>query len=185
MELCPGRVLCSGLVCLSGYFSWLFFSGFFLKKLVSMLEENRSYPEILGFLAGTIGLFFFLSLFENWYEERLKPLADVDVYQGLYRRLYEKVCNCLLYTSELEQLFTLPEQPEMVIFVDDRMLCLGNSGVTSYDMAQRITLEKDAVLDEFCREKMGAKLNNSSDSYGGILFPGEDGACLLYTSRCV
>ena len=59
----------------------------------------------------------------------------------------------------------------MVIFVDDRMLCLGNSGVTSYDMVQGITLEKDAVLDEFCREKMGAKLNNSSDSYGGILFP--------------
>lgn len=29
MKLCPGRVLCSGLVCLSGYFSWLFFSGFF------------------------------------------------------------------------------------------------------------------------------------------------------------
>lgn len=78
--------------------------------------------------------------------------------------------------GELEQLFTLPEQPEMVIFVDDRMLCLGNSGVTSYDMVQGITLEKDAVLDEFCREKMGAKLNNSSDSYGGILFPGEDGA---------
>ena len=100
MELCPGRVLCSGLVCLSGYFSWLFFSGFFLKKLVSMLEENRSYPEILGFLAGTIGLFFFLSLFENWYEERLKPLADVDVYQGLYRRLYEKVCNMELACFE-------------------------------------------------------------------------------------
>lgn len=32
MELCPGRVLCSGLVCLSGYFSWLFFSGFFFEK---------------------------------------------------------------------------------------------------------------------------------------------------------
>ena len=41
--------------------------------------------------------------------------------------------------GELEQLFTLPEQPEMVIFVDDRMLCLGNSGVTSYDMVQGIT----------------------------------------------
>ena len=71
-----------------------------MKKLVSMLEENRSYPEILGFLAGTIGLFFFLSLFENWYEERLKPLADVDVYQGLYRRLYEKVCNMELACFE-------------------------------------------------------------------------------------
>lgn len=100
MKLCPGRVLCSGLVCLSGYFSWLFFSGFFLRKLVSMLEENRSYPKMLGFLAGTIGLFFFLSLFENWYEERLKPLADVDVYQGLYRRLYEKVCNMELACFE-------------------------------------------------------------------------------------
>ena len=78
--------------------------------------------------------------------------------------------------GELEQLFTLPEQPEMVIFVDDRMLCLGNSGVTAYDMVQGINLEKDVVLDEFCRENMGAMLNNSSDSYGGILFPGEDGA---------
>lgn len=78
--------------------------------------------------------------------------------------------------GELEQLFTLPEQPEMVIFMDDRMLCLGNSGVTAYDMVQGINLEKDVVLDEFCRENMGAMLNNSSDSYGGILFPGEDGA---------
>lgn len=78
--------------------------------------------------------------------------------------------------GELEQLLTLPEQPEMVIFVDDRMLCLGNSGVTAYDMVQGINLEKDVVLDEFCRENMGAMLNNSSDSYGGILFPGEDGA---------
>lgn len=78
--------------------------------------------------------------------------------------------------GELEQLFTLPEQPEMVIFMDDRMLCLGNSGVTAYDMVQGINLEKDVVLDEFCRENMGAMLNNSSDSYGGILFPGEDGS---------
>ena len=86
--------------------------------------------------------------------------------------------------GELEQLFTLPEQPEMVIFVDDRMLCLGNSGVTSYDMAQGITLEKDAVLDEFAG-KNGAKLNNSSDSYGGILFPGEDGAIYVaYSGGC-
>lgn len=100
MKLCPGRVVCSGLVCLSGYFSWLFFSGFFLKKLVSMLEENRSYPQMLGFLAGTMALFFFLSLFENWYEERLKPLADVDVYQGVYRMLYEKVCNMELACFE-------------------------------------------------------------------------------------
>lgn len=81
----PGSVFGAGLS--FRLFFLAVFQRLFLKKLVSMLEENRSYPEILGFLAGTIGLFFFLSLFENWYEERLKPLADVDVYQGLYRRL--------------------------------------------------------------------------------------------------
>lgn len=87
-----------------------------------------------------------------------------------------RVCRADWEKGELEQLFTLPEQPEMVVFMGDGMMCLGNSGVAAYDMVKGILPEKDTVLDEFCKENMGAGLSHSTESFGGILFPGEDGA---------
>lgn len=96
----PGRVAGSGIVCLIGYFSWLYFSGFFMKKIVGMVEAQRPYRDILLFLAGSVGIFFLTALFESWYEECLKPQADAAVYRGLYEGIYQKACSMELACFE-------------------------------------------------------------------------------------
>ena len=87
MELCPGRVLCSGLVCLSGYFSWLFFSGFFLKKLVSMLEENQKLKEQVDELTMENA-----QLQQDKYElASLRELYDIDKATSDYEKMGARV----------------------------------------------------------------------------------------------
>ena len=63
------------------------------------------------------------------------------------------------------------------------MLCLGNSGVTSYDMVQGITLEKDAVLDEFCREKWEQSLITAPTATAASFFPEKTGPSMWHTAE--
>lgn len=92
-HLCPGRVLASGVRFGLNEFENLFFSGFFMKKVLSLIETGGSFQDILIFLGLTVGLFFLIFLFNGWYENLLVPITDVKIYQGLYRTLYKKAGN--------------------------------------------------------------------------------------------
>jgi len=92
-HICPGRVISSGIYFGLDQFEYLFFSGFFMKKVLSLIETGGSLKDILVFLGLTAGLFFLIFLFNGWYENYLVPVTDVKVYQGLYRTLYQKAGN--------------------------------------------------------------------------------------------
>lgn len=99
-KLCPMRVLCTGLSYACKRFEYLYFSGFFIKEVLSLLESQSGYREILSFVFFTVGLFFIILLYDGWYENLLKPMTDVKLYQGLYHAVYEKACNAELSCFE-------------------------------------------------------------------------------------
>ncbi len=93
LRICPSRVVFSGIRSGLDQFEYLFFSGYFLKKVLSLIETGGSFQEILLFLAFTVGLFFLVFLYNGWYDNLLLPVTDVKIYQGLYRTLYQKAGN--------------------------------------------------------------------------------------------
>jgi len=136
VRICPKRVLCSGLSEALGYFSWLFISGFFSRYLISLVEQEKSYGETSTFLIICVVLFFCIKLYDSWYEERLKPVADVEVYQGLCKELYNKACNVELSCFEDSEfynryLLALEEADQRIMKVIDNIwsIILGTAAV--------------------------------------------------------
>lgn len=97
------RVVCTGLRKGLGQFEYLFFHGFFLRKVLVFLEAGSSYREVAVFLFQVAVLFLFVSIFNSWYENRLIPVTDVEVNKGLYHLFQEKACNVdmALYDDEV------------------------------------------------------------------------------------
>lgn len=99
-RLSPSRVLFAGLHFGLARFEYLFFAGFFMKKVLSLIETGGSFQELFLFLCFTTALFFVIFVFNGWYENLLVPVTDVRLYQGLYRMLYEKAGNADLSCFE-------------------------------------------------------------------------------------
>lgn len=99
-QLSPRRVLFSGIYYGLDQFEYLFFSGYFIKKVLSLIETGSSYTEILLFLGFTTGLFLLIVLFNSWYDNLLVPTTDVALYHGLFHTLYEKAGNADLSCFE-------------------------------------------------------------------------------------
>ncbi len=99
-RLSPRRVLFSGVYYGLGQFEYLFFSGYFIKKVLSLIETGTSFPDVLLFLGFTAGLFLAVVLFNSWYENLLVPVTDVELYHGLCHTLYEKAGNADLSCFE-------------------------------------------------------------------------------------
>lgn len=94
------RILFAGVYYGLDRFEYLFFSGYFIKKILSLIEGGASFLEVLQFLGFTAGLFLFVVLFNSWYENLLVPTTDVELYQGLHHILYEKAGNADLSCFE-------------------------------------------------------------------------------------
>lgn len=99
-RICPGRVISNGIFYGLEQFEYLFFSGYFMRKVLSLIEEGGSFQEVLGFAMFTAGVFGVVFLFNSWYENYLTPVTDVKIYQGLYHILYQKAGNADLSCFE-------------------------------------------------------------------------------------
>ena len=99
-ELSRKRVACVAIFHFLYYFDWLFFSGIFIKQIVYFLENGFSFQEIMWFIAGTVCVFSLVGMFNSWYENCVKPETDIDIYQGLYERIYAKAQNASLSCFE-------------------------------------------------------------------------------------
>lgn len=99
-RICPGRVLFTGIYHGLDRFEYLFFSGYFMKKVLSLIEGSAGFLEVLFFALATAGLFGVIFLFNSWYDNYLVPVTDVRIYQGLYHALYQKAGNADLSCFE-------------------------------------------------------------------------------------
>lgn len=99
-RISPKRIIYSGLWRAMYFFEWIFFSGYFMKKIVYMIEGDCGIEEIIKFIFITVGIFLFINIFNSWYENVVKPESEIEVYHGLYSKLYQKAQNADLSCYE-------------------------------------------------------------------------------------
>lgn len=87
------------------YFEWIFYSAFFIRFVINSVEKNQSFSRIMIFLLITIAVFCLLSIYNNYYEQAVKPLTDTVIYKGLYRKLYHKAMNVDLECFENSEFY--------------------------------------------------------------------------------
>lgn len=82
------------------FFEWVFFSAFFLRKIVELLDTGKESSSIFAFVLGSGALFFCINLYNNYTENVTFPLAGTRLYYGIYRKLYAKAKNVELRCYE-------------------------------------------------------------------------------------
>lgn len=99
-KLCPGLVIHQALICMFGYFEWLFYSAFFMRYVINALETEQAFSTIMIFLGITIAVFASLSFYTNYVEGKVIPVSKEIVYKKLNLLLYEKSANVELACFE-------------------------------------------------------------------------------------
>lgn len=100
LRLKKGRVIGELLTAALNYFCWVFFDIFFIRFLVTSLEIERSFGEIMTFLVVTMALFSLQKLFDQWYSQVYKPGTDADIFESLNTMLFEKATQVELECYE-------------------------------------------------------------------------------------
>lgn len=115
-------------------------------------------------------------------------ISDTDfihrVFFGLDNILYGVTLHGTVYTIDrtentLKQLFVAAQMPEVLAFSGKLMLALEEGGVEIFNLETRAMQDKDAVLDDFCRENFAGKLGNMADCVGGYLLGAQEGIVYL------
>lgn len=94
------RVVHSAMNRFLNYFEWIFYSAFFIRFVISSVEAQLSFERIMMFLFVTMLVFCALSIYNNYFENGIKPLTDTQIYKNLYRKLYKKSLNVELECFE-------------------------------------------------------------------------------------
>lgn len=97
---CPGRVLAELGVQAFGYLSWVFYSVYFLKYIMSALESGKEFGGIFFFLVGSALIFGAGALLENWFQREYRELSDVALYEKINGMLFHKAANVELECYE-------------------------------------------------------------------------------------
>lgn len=88
------------------YFTWVFYSAFFIRYLVGAIEKNQGFFEILQFILLAGAFFAATSYYSSYVEGTVNPLTNVTLYQKLYRLLYQKARNVELSCYEDSNFYT-------------------------------------------------------------------------------
>lgn len=83
-----------------GYFEWLFMEVFFVKLLVSGIEEKQLFHEFLAFLLWSSIVFCVIMFLKSYYCSCVVPQTDIKIEKELYSVLYKKARNVELACYE-------------------------------------------------------------------------------------
>lgn len=104
-SICKSRVIHTAISRFLFYFEWIFYSAFFIRFVIHSVEKEVSFERIMIFLVITIIMFCSLSVYNNYFEEGIKPLTDTVIYKNLYRKLYKKATNVELECFENSEFY--------------------------------------------------------------------------------
>jgi len=96
----PKRVVHMALVNLIGYFTWAFYSAFFVRYLVTAIQSGAPFGRIILYIAVVVAVTALLQLYVAYVNNVVIPIDDVKVYKDIYGKLYKKAENLELSRFE-------------------------------------------------------------------------------------
>ncbi|MBR2408430.1 MAG: ABC transporter ATP-binding protein [Lachnospiraceae bacterium] len=99
-KIAPELVIHMAVARVLGYFEWLFYSAFFMRYVINALETEQEVTSIFIFLGVTVTVFASMTLYNQYLEGKVWPIASAKVHKKLNLRLFEKSTNVELSCFE-------------------------------------------------------------------------------------
>ncbi|MDD5900692.1 MAG: ABC transporter ATP-binding protein [Lachnospiraceae bacterium] len=99
-QMAPGPIVHMAVSRVLGYFEWLFYSAFFMRYVINAMETEQEVASILTFLGITVLVFASMSLYNNYLEGKVWPVANAKLHKKLNLKLFEKSTNVELSCFE-------------------------------------------------------------------------------------
>jgi len=98
--ICPSIVIHSFFLWLINHMEWVFFDGIFMRKIVEALDAGVGFRPIFRFILISGCFFCACSIYSNYVENVVYPLATNRLFGGIYKKLYTKAKNVELKCYE-------------------------------------------------------------------------------------
>ena len=99
-QIAPELVIHMAVARVLGYFEWLFYSAFFMRYVINAMETEQEVTSIFIFLGVTVAVFASMTLYNQYLEGKVWPIASAKVHKKLNLRLFEKSTNVELSCFE-------------------------------------------------------------------------------------
>lgn len=99
------RVILETLDCAFYYIEWLLYSGVIVQAIMDLVTQNISYSRIMFFIWGVSVPIILMGAFSHWFQEYMKPVSDVKLYEGIHQLLYKKACQVDLSCFENSEFY--------------------------------------------------------------------------------
>ena len=99
-SISKSRVIHTTIFAIIGYLEWIFMSIYFLRHIVQMMEESKSFEAIAGYIGICFLIFGSLCIYSDYRSSVIIPFTDIKIYRELYKKLYAKARNVELRCFE-------------------------------------------------------------------------------------
>ena len=99
-KICPNVVFHQAFSILIDYGEWLFYSAFFMRYVINALQEGKPFSTMIVFIGITVAIFASKTLYKNYLNGKVIPLAAASVNKDLYQILFRKSRNVELECFE-------------------------------------------------------------------------------------
>lgn len=99
-QISPKRVMHMAFYSFIDYFTWMFYSTYFMRYVVNAIENGYQFNRIVMYIAISCVVTMFLQLYAAYFRNVTVPLDDVKVYSKLYSKMYKKAENVELACFE-------------------------------------------------------------------------------------
>lgn len=94
------RIIGTVIVCAIGHFMSMFINVFWLRKIIQLAFDEKPVAEIYAHIAFGVLIFFVLGNIGTYIREVVNPLCNIKIYEGIYRKIYDKAKNVELRCYE-------------------------------------------------------------------------------------
>lgn len=123
-----------------GYFQWVFFSAYFVRYLIQALTGSEPVSRVFYYIGAVVAVLCLCCIYDGYVGEVVRPLKEVELYQKVYRSLYQKAENVELecfedagfynrYTMAVDRAC---EKMTNIVWELTNMICAAVAGISTY-----------------------------------------------------
>lgn len=120
------RVILEFLYWIFVYVDWLLVSCVLIRFILDLAMKRTSFEKMMLYVGSVIALEALLEIFNLFFEVYVKPITDVELYDGVNKMLYDKACQVDLYCFEDSD------------FYNEYMMAVSQAHVKLSDMLQGV-----------------------------------------------